>query len=363
MKIPFSNKRVSSRKQRQQQHLLDVKVRSGKAREQRNRRILKWGCMLMLLSCLSGGIYVGAREGLRRFVWQNPDYMLRQVEITNDGALPREQVMEASGLEEGTNIFSINISRIRESLLRVPQIETAEVQRVLPDKIVITVTERHPVAWVTSKRDEDPTAQPDAFLADSRGVVFQNKNQPQAYLHLPVICGVQTGDLEAGQSLQSPEIRAALDLIRLNAADGTLQARFQATSIDVSKGYCLGVTDRNHAQITFGLEHIDLQLERLMTLLDRIEQDKREVQTVNLMVQRNIPVTFVPDPDAPAPAAETKPAGGKTEKTGEKSADGSTKKSQTVGQKKAMPVKKAHAATDGAEPPKTVKKAIPLNSP
>jgi len=323
--------------------------------------------MLILLAGAVGGIFYAAREGLRRFVWENPEYLLKTIEVKNEGgSLQREEIIGMTGLKEGVNIFTVNISKVRETLVQVPQIETAEVERVMPDKIIILISERQPIAWVAEKRDEDPTAvQAGSFLMDARGVLFKSKQQRPEYFHLPVIFGVQTSGLEAGQVLQLPEIRAALDLIRLNCSDSAMQTRFQATGIDVSNGYCLVVTDRNHAQITFALDHIDVQLDTLLRLLDNIEQSKRELQTVNLMVQRNIPVTFVSndrtasDPDESTPddakADDAKPAKPDAKST-------PAKKTQSVGQKKALTVKKAHAANDNPDQARAIKKAIPVNS-
>ena len=78
-----------------------------------------------------------------------------------------------------------------------------------------------------------------------------------------------------------------------------MQTRFQIRKIDLSKGYCLVVTDKNHAQITFGFDHLDTQLQRLEQL-PRLRRRLRtqNLTTVNLLVQRNIPVTFA------KPAAE-----------------------------------------------------------
>jgi hypothetical protein len=71
-----------------------------------------------------------------------------------------------------------------------------------------------------------------------------------------------------------------------------MQTRFQVRSIDVSKGYCLLVTDKNHTTVTFGFDNLDTQLQRLEQLLVHADDAKREMATVNLFVQRNIPVTY-----------------------------------------------------------------------
>src|SRR5438094_7961000 len=75
-----------------------------------------------------------------------------------------------------------------------------------------------------------------------------------------------------------------------------MQTRFQIREIDVSKGYCLVVTDKNHSRVTFGFDNLDTQLQRLEQFLIYSDDAHRELATVNLLVQRNIPVTFAKSP-------------------------------------------------------------------
>jgi len=75
-----------------------------------------------------------------------------------------------------------------------------------------------------------------------------------------------------------------------------MQTRFQIREIDVSKGYCLLVTDKNHTRVTFGFDDLDAQLQRLEQFLVYSDDLKRELETMNLLVQRNIPVTFTKSP-------------------------------------------------------------------
>ena len=71
-----------------------------------------------------------------------------------------------------------------------------------------------------------------------------------------------------------------------------MQTRFQVREIDVSKGYCLLVTDKNRTRVTFGFDDLDAQLQRLEQFLVFTDDSRMELETVNLLVQRNIPVTF-----------------------------------------------------------------------
>jgi cell division protein FtsQ len=306
------NRRLNKKKR--SQNILDVKIRAHAAATQRNSKIMKWLCVFILIASACGGVYWGAREGLRRFVFENPDYALRSLEIVTDGALSREEVIATTGIREGANIFSINLAQAQRNLSKQPRVELAEITRTLPGKISINITERKPVAWVAAKNEEDPSTDPKSFLVDRRGTLISVKNFLPEYLHLPIIYGIPTDNLEAGETVDTFELRAALDLVRITSDSPRVQIR----SIDLSKRYCMIATDRNRARITFALEKIDEQLDRLAAVMDHVESTKQEIQTVNLMVQRNIPVTFASangaaDSDSPA-ASETAAAPAKSPK-------------------------------------------------
>src|SRR5205823_5261570 len=111
-------------------------------------------------------------------------------------------------------------------------------------------------------------------------------------LGLTLILGCSGGAHEAGKVIESPEAKNALELLRLSARS-FLQMRFAIREIDISKDYCLLVTDKNHARITFGFNDLQTQLRRLEQFLVYCDDTKQELGTVNLLVQRNIPVTFV----------------------------------------------------------------------
>src|SRR5881392_1572526 len=107
------NERVSNPRQRRQQHLLDVKVRSHKATQHRNRRVLVVISKVVLAAGMCTGLYFGFQLGAKRLFFENPDYRLSQIEVQTDGTLQREQILKAADLREGENIFSVNLARVQ----------------------------------------------------------------------------------------------------------------------------------------------------------------------------------------------------------------------------------------------------------
>ena len=286
------NLRMSNSRQRRQQHLLDVKVRSRRATQHRNRRVLVVVSKIVLVVGLCFGVCIGVREGARKFFFENPSYRLSRIEVQTDGTLQREQILKTTGLREGESIFRVNLARVHDALQQLPQVDEVQITRKLPSEIDIRITERKPVAWITDEKQiTDPFAAEGAFLVDGRGVLMKEKKLLPEYLGLPLITGCTSEALEAGKVVGSFEAKAALELLRLSTRS-FMQMRFQIREIDVSKGYCLHVTDKNHTQVTFGFDNIDGQLQRLEQFLVYSDDSKRELATVNLIVQRNIPVTF-----------------------------------------------------------------------
>jgi cell division septal protein FtsQ len=367
---PARNRRLSTSRQRKQQHLLDVNVRARRASHHRNRRILVVVSKVALVAAVCAGLYYGVRAGLSRFFFDNPDYRVSTIIVRTDGTLPRDQILKSARLQEGLNIFSVNLAQVHDRLQQLPQVDEVQVERKMPNEIDIQVTERKPIAWITSEKTvANPFASDAAFLIDARGSLMKEKKLLPEYLALPLITGCSSEALVPGKAVDSFEAKAALELIRLTTTS-FMQTRFQIREVDVSKGYCLLVTDKNHTQVMFGFEHLDTQMQRLEQFLVYSDDAHREIESVNLLVARNIPVTFAQpvsavlselnvEPDPAASAPESKPAA-KAAKAA--AAEPEIRKATPVypAAKKALPfspgVKKFHSNP----PPLPVRKAIPL---
>ena len=296
-----TNRRKSGVYQRRTQNLLEVTVRSQAAIQKRNRFVLAWTCRILLAVGLVAGCVYGVRQGLRHFLWENPEYSLAAGEVNDDGAaLTREVIMNTAGLKIGQNVFSFSLAKAREAVTALPQVDHVEMQRVLPNKVTIDLTERRPLAWIADAQSEDPSASDKSFLVDAKHVLFKPKRALPEYLRLPAIYGVPMDNFLSGEVIDKPEVTAALDLITRNGDT----ARFQIRQIDVSKGYCMIATDSKRARVTFGLDKVDQQLERLAAVVQRFSSPQQEIQTVNLLPEKNIPVTFAPPPGRDGDNAE-----------------------------------------------------------
>jgi cell division septal protein FtsQ len=286
------NRRGINKRRKKSQHLLDVNIRSDKARSQRNQKVVLLGCKILVFVSLIVGVVYGGRSGLNHLFFANPNYVLKQIDVENQGTIPREQIIANARLQRGVNIFSVSLPAARQALLDLPQVEDAQIQRVLPDTLKISIRERHPIAWLVETRAEvDSLDHTHALMIDASGVVIKSRSILPEYLRLPLITGVPTDSLHIGKKVPSDDVLTAILL--LQKTSDILAGRFDIAWIDLSNGYSMEVHDRENTSARFAFDDLDGQLQRLRLLLDYCDTNQKKMDTVNLLVQRNVPVTFV----------------------------------------------------------------------
>ena len=294
---PHGNRRL--RPSARGQHLLNVKVRAVTARRQRRQKVstLFWISALIVVLCITARL--GIATALDKFFFSNPDYTLKHVTLELDGVLTREEALDETGIREGENIFRVDLAKAEKTLRAVPMVGDVSIERRLPDHISISITARHPVAWVPPpEKDADPFDPEKSLLVDETGFLMKPRMIQPEFYHLPVIYGVQSDNIRDGEPLQNEDLHRALALLAEVARHP--ECLLNIRTMNISKGYCVDVVSDHNARITFSTDDYPEQLGRLRQLLEHCRDTGRELETVNLMVRRNTPVTFVMS----APATE-----------------------------------------------------------
>jgi len=281
-----------SRKVTSRDHRLDVCIRTSTERRRRQEKIGRWIWNILLVIVLGTGSFFGIRAALDKFFFQNADYTLRRITLNLDDVLTREEALEQTGLHEGANIFSLDLVKVEAALKAVPQIQSVNIERELPDHLSVSVTAREPVAWVAAEGEtDDPSASANSLLVDASGFLMHPRHVLPGYFHLPAIYGVKSDNVRAGEPLQSEDLRLALELIETVSRHPECLLRIR--TMNISRGYCLEIVSDRNAHIVFGASGFDGQLDRLQQLLAHCDESGRSLETVNLMVKRNTPVTFL----------------------------------------------------------------------
>ena len=108
------------------------------ARVRRRRRILGWGLAVIALA-------VGVAYLIR-----TPLFGLTTVRVTGTDAVAQAEVLEAAGVRIGEPYLGLDLAAIRGRVAVLPRVAAVRVTRDYPSSLRIEITERPPVASVSS---------------------------------------------------------------------------------------------------------------------------------------------------------------------------------------------------------------------
>ncbi len=123
------------------------------------------------------GLYLFWRAGewaLDKFVYENSEFAIQNIEVQTDGVIAPEQLRRWSGVKPGANLIALDLASVKRNLELVSTIDSVSVERVLPRTLRIRVTEREPVAQVNvPTRDASGGIAVSVFQLDADGYVMQ----------------------------------------------------------------------------------------------------------------------------------------------------------------------------------------------
>ncbi|HPR83305.1 MAG TPA: FtsQ-type POTRA domain-containing protein [Pontiellaceae bacterium] len=280
------------------------KIYYAKTKNRTSKKIIvRRGMVILLLTATSVALLAGAFAGLKYtgslFFSRNPKFELKTINITSDGRLPPEFFCERAGLQVGTNLFSLDLDKLRQKLEEVPLVESVTIDRRLPDTLIINITERVAMSQIRW----NPRALP--FLVDRFGVILPMTRSGQS---LPLIEGLKLQNLRPGDRVENPGIRQCLDI--LAAADQLgLGSQVAFSSFDTRYPDFVTAIVNNDVTVRFPLHSGRERLIRLVSVLQLSNEQGRRVKTIDLTPDgRNVPVTFYePEKtDNPEPSGATR---------------------------------------------------------
>jgi hypothetical protein len=299
------------KKKSERQWLLDVKARAKPIRALRLRMAagalaISAGIVLTLFVSWKGGEWL-----MDRCVYNNPAFCITRIDIESDGIIPLEQIRAWASVSKGQNLLALDLPRIKRHLELVPMIEAASVERSLPDRLLIRVHEREPIARVAifSKRSGDGLLEASAIYLDEHGMVvppvLRTLNSgafDAATRYLPTITGASAIVFRPGHPVESREVLAALRWIR-SFEKSEMAGRVDIRTIDVSSPTSLLVVTEQDNEISFAYNGFDTQLARWRKIHDFGSGRGRVLASLDLAVTNYVPALWLDLTNAAPPIA------------------------------------------------------------
>jgi cell division protein FtsQ len=253
-----------------------------------------WPFYRRLLVLSLGGVagataaYYGAQ-----FLLYSPGMLLLkpdQIEVNGNRIVSREAVLQQFVHDRNLSVLRVPLEARRSQLEQIPWVESASVQRILPNRLRIELTERTPVAFARSGNE--------LALLDAHGVILDRPRGEE--LHFPIVTGVSE-DLPRDQRekrMQTyEEFMKDVDLVRSGSSDHVSEVDLSSPKdLRVVMTGLANASDSQAVTIHFGSSEFTGKYKMLVDNFSQWQANAGHVQSIDLQYSRQVVV----NPDASA---------------------------------------------------------------
>ncbi|MDR2183209.1 MAG: FtsQ-type POTRA domain-containing protein [Clostridiales bacterium] len=137
----------------------------------------------------------------------SPLFEIRQIEVVGNSTIATEDILGRAQLETGQNMLAFSANVVRAQINQLPFVSQVDVVREFPDRVIITVRERVPVANIRVAHSAT------YLLIDDGGMVLESGSTSAPAL--PVAIGVDFANFAVGEYLEVENDLVFRDMLRL----------------------------------------------------------------------------------------------------------------------------------------------------
>lgn len=184
------------------------------------------------------------------------------------------EVKQAIDYNKNDNIFKINTRKGEENLKHIPYVKDAEIDRKLPNKVVVTISERMPVAYVTFGNA--------SMLLDEDGRLLEQVGKKPK--KLPVVIGISVKTLKVGENLRDRNVAKANAYTALYQKLEEYNLASQTTEINVKDPNQVKCVLGGNKEVVFGDGYqLDYKMRMLQVAVEQLGSS--EAGTITLTVE------------------------------------------------------------------------------
>ena len=221
-----------------------------------------------------------------------------QIDVSGNHIVAREAVLQQFVHDRNRSVLRVPLDVRRSELEQIPWVESASVQRILPNHIRVEIIERTPIAFARNGNE--------LALIDAHGVIL---DRPQGEdLQFPIVSGVSeeiSRDQREKRMQIYQEFMKGVDLVRAGSSD-------RVSELDLSNPKDLrvvmtglaGPTDSQAVTVHFGSGEFTGKYKMLVDNFSQWQANTGRVQSIDLQYMRQVVVN--PDTSAGTASKKTK---------------------------------------------------------
>ena len=243
------------------------------------RRVLVMG--MIGIAGLMAAVY-GAQ-----FLLYSPTMLLLkpdQIELNGNHMVAREVVLQQFVPDRNRSVLRVPLDTRRSEIEAISWVESARVQRILPNRIRVELTERTPIAFARNGNE--------LALIDAHGVIL---DRPQGEdLQFPIVSGVSEElprDQREKRMQVYQEFMRDVDLVRADSSDRVSELDLgNPKDLRVVMTGLAGPTDAQAVTIHFGSGEFTGKYKMLVDNFSQWQANTGRVQSIDLQYLRQVVV-------------------------------------------------------------------------
>lgn len=253
----------------------------------------------VFIGVLVGAVTVTSAVFAGRFALYSPSVLLEkpeQIEVKGNHIVSRDAVLQQFVRDRGRSVLLVSLDQRRSQLQELPWVEQASVQRILPNRIRVELTERTPIAFVRNGSE--------LALIDAHGVLLYRPDGEE--LHFPVVTGISESmpREEREQRMQVyQEFLKDVDLVRAGSSDNVSEVDFSnARDLRVVMTGVSSASDPQAVTLHFGQDNFTGKYKNVLDNFSQWQAKNGPIQSLDLQYSRQVVV----NPDTTVSAAKTR---------------------------------------------------------
>jgi cell division protein FtsQ len=229
--------------------------------------------------CLVLGAALGATCKLSAdYIRQAPAFTIKEVIVNTGKHVSREDVVKLSGIRPGRNIFSFHLAEAIRGVKFHPWVKSVSMRRQLPDRVLIELEERTPIAIV---------AMDSLYYLDEDLEIFKKVVPPDS-LDFPVITGLFLQEVIENEPELAGELKKAAEILDMAARSRVLPAEdISEIHLDRTFGIEL-VTSKSAVLIKLGEGELQKKWQELERVVVELDADLEKVAVLDLNCQGRV---------------------------------------------------------------------------
>jgi len=191
------------------------------------------------------------------FLISRPYFQIKEISVRGLRELTEKDILATAGIKPAQNLLAINTDAVIRRVSANQWVESIYVGRELPNKLVLDVKERTPLALV--KQDND------FCLMDAKGFVFKKLGKSDE-VDLPIITGV-----DEKEEIKSQLLLGTLNLLKTVSKSSQYAYLGTVSEVHVDNVFGLSLISSTGLYLKLGTTDFEKKLKQLKLVLADLE--------------------------------------------------------------------------------------------